>query len=97
MSYNDIISKYGLKAPDILLPKKGTDLKKWAVVACDQYTSQPDYWQSLKEEVGDAPSTLKVIFPEVYLETGDKKAIISSINNNINSYLASDLFTEYKD
>lgn len=97
MSYNDIICKYGLKAPDILLPKKGTDLKKWAVVACDQYTSQPDYWQSLAEEVGDAPSTLKVIFPEVYLETGDKKAIISSINSNINKYLAEDLFTEYKD
>merc|ERR1719265_672513 len=60
----------GLKVPRVLLPKKGTDLTKWCVVACDQYTSQPQYWKSVKEVVGAAPSTLHLIFPEVYL--GDK-------------------------
>ena len=80
-------SDFGFKAPDILLPSDRIDAKKWAVVACDQYTSQPEYWESLSEEIGDEPSTLRLIFPEVYLETGDKKAIISSINENMKKYL----------
>lgn len=61
----------GLKVPRILLPRKGLDLTKWCVVACDQYTSQPAYWKSVKELVHDSPSTLHLIFPEVYL--GDAK------------------------
>lgn len=61
----------GLKVPRILLPRKGLDLTKWCVVACDQYTSQPQYWKDVKELVGDCPSTLNLIFPEVYL--GDDK------------------------
>ena len=48
----------------ILLPKPGVDLTKWAVVACDQFTSQPEYWQAVEETVGDAPSTLRLILPE---------------------------------
>jgi len=61
----------GLKVPRILLPRKGLDLTKWCVVACDQYTSQPQYWKDVKALVGESPSTLNLIFPEVYL--GDKK------------------------
>ena len=53
--------------PKILMPKKGTDLHKWAVVACDQYTSQPEYWEETDAIVGDAPSTLRLTLPEVYL------------------------------
>ena len=94
---NDIFSTLGFKAADILLPKKGIDCEKWAVVACDQYTSQPEYWESLSEYVGDSPSTLRLIYPEVYLETGDKEAIISSINENMNKYLKEGVFTLYKD
>ena len=60
-----------LKVPRVLLPKKGLDLTKWCVIACDQYTSQPEYWKSLKDIVKDAPSTLNLTFPEVYL--GDEK------------------------
>ena len=90
-------SDFGFKAPDILLPSDRIDAKKWAVVACDQYTSQPEYWESLSEEIGDEPSTLRLIFPEVYLETGDKKAIISSINENMKKYLDNNVFQEYKD
>ena len=90
-------SDFGFKAPDILLPSDRIDAKKWAVVACDQYTSQPEYWESLSEEIGDEPSTLRLIFPEVYLETGDKKAIISSINENMKKDLDNNVFQEYKD
>lgn len=56
---------------NILLPKDGTDMEKWSVIACDQYTSQADYWKAVEEFVGDAPSTLNVVFPEIYL--GNKK------------------------
>ena len=90
-------SYFGFRPADILLPKEGIDAGKWAVVACDQYTSQPEYWESLSEEIKDAPSTLRLIFPEVYLETGDKEAIISSINENMKKYMEEGVFTEYKD
>ena len=56
---------------NILLPKDGVDMEKWSVIACDQYTSQADYWKTVEEFVGDAPSTLNVVFPEIYL--GNKK------------------------
>lgn len=56
-----------LKTADILLPADGVDLKKWAVIACDQFTSQPEYWREVEGFVGDAPSTLHMIYPEVYL------------------------------
>lgn len=56
---------------NILLPKDGIDMEKWSVIACDQYTSQADYWKTVEEFVGDAPSTLNVVFPEIYL--GNKK------------------------
>ena len=52
-----------LGIPKILLPKAGTDLSKWAVIACDQYTSDPDYWRDIGNLVGDAPSALNLIFP----------------------------------
>ncbi|MDO5602324.1 MAG: DUF1015 domain-containing protein [Oscillospiraceae bacterium] len=53
---------------EILLPEAKTDMEKWAVVACDQFTSQPEYWQETERLVGDAPSTLRMILPEAYLE-----------------------------
>lgn len=97
MTISEKLLNYGIKAPDILLPKEGIDKKKWAVVACDQYTSQPEYWESLSEEVSSDPSTLRIIYPEVYLESGDKEKIISSINEKMNEYLSSGIFIEYKD
>ena len=56
-----------LGIPTLLLPKTGTDLSKWAVIACDQFTSDPEYWQKVKETVGDNPSALNLIYPEVFL------------------------------
>lgn len=59
-----------VKKPDVLLPMKGISLHKWAVVACDQFTSQPEYWQQADAIVGDAPSTLHMVYPEAYLLSG---------------------------
>ncbi len=79
---------------DILLPKNVD--KKWPVVACDQFTSQPEYWMEAEREVGEAPSTLKMILPEVYLNE-DTAGRITKINETIREYLASDMFCDYKD
>ncbi len=84
------------KPADILLPQNA-DYKKWAVVACDQYSSQREYWDTVKEVVGDAPSTYNIIFPEAYLEDGDGDERIKNINANMEKYLAEGIFKEYKD
>ena len=73
----------GVCIPEILLPCKKANLSKWSVVACDQYTSQPEYWNKVEELVGDEPSTLHMIFPEVYLEKIDKANKIDAINNKM--------------
>ena len=52
-------AEIGIQIGEILLPNETVDLNKWAVIACDQFTSQPEYWQKVKEIVGDAPSTLQ--------------------------------------
>lgn len=77
-----------LRVPQILMPKEGTDLYKWSVVACDQFTSQPEYWKKTEEKVGDAPSTLKLTLPEVYLESEDEEARVAAIHETMESYLA---------
>jgi hypothetical protein len=66
----------GVQIADILLPKPGIDLRKWSVIACDQFTSQSEYWNHVKEIVGDAPSTLNLILPEVYLGTQQEEFLI---------------------
>jgi len=83
-----------LGIPDILLPKKGVDLTKWAAIACDQYTSEPEYWRKAADLVGDAPSTLHIIYPEVYLNEKDPDARIARIRKAMDLYLAQDLFVE---
>lgn len=85
---NNIYKKLGVQIPEILLPAEGTDLTKWAVIACDQYTSQPDYWQHVEEEVGDSPSALKLILPEIYLKEADIDKRINSINHTMGQYLS---------
>ena len=59
---------------DILLPALGTDMTRWACVACDQFTSEPDYWQRAEALVGGANSTLRLILPEAYLGRRDESA-----------------------
>ena len=77
-----------VKASHIYLPNKKVDMSKYAVIACDQYTSNLEYWDSLKEYVKDEVSTFHMIYPEAYLETTDKPSYINNINKNINRYLA---------
>jgi len=63
-----LLESVALHVPTIMLPRPGIDLAAWAVIACDQYTSQPDYWQRVADRVGESPSTLNMILPEVYLD-----------------------------
>ena len=83
-----------IKAPHILLPKKGVDMTAWAVIACDQFTSQIDYWEDLEELVGDKPSTLRMMFPEAYLGKVEAKEFINNVNNNIQNYLDNGIFVD---
>ena len=85
-----------IKCVDILLPKVA-EPEKWAVVSCDQFTSQRDYWKTLENFVGDAPSTLKLIFPEVYLEDDGAEDRVSKINSTMKQYLESNVFYTLKD
>lgn len=78
---------------DILLPKK--DFETWAVVACDQYTSEPDYWHDVEAKVGDSPSALHIILPEIYLAP-DNSARIAKINATMQEYLDGDVFDVYE-
>ncbi len=82
-----IISDIGIQIPQVYLPKPGVDLKKWAVIACDQFTSEPEYWQEVERMVGDAPSTLNLTFPEVHLEKPDEENRIKNIQLTMRSYL----------
>ena len=81
----------GFGPADILLPQN-CDLTKWSVVACDQYTSQQDYWERVAQTVGDAPSTLKLILPESQLEDGHFEEHIADINRTMDEYLDQGLF-----
>ncbi len=76
-----------IAVPNILFPNEKIDLTKWAVVACDQFTSQPQYWETLKNEINGHPSTLNMILPEVYLEKM-KDDTIDMINRHMKDYLA---------
>ncbi len=82
------------RVPRICLPKAGVDLERWAVVACDQYTAEPDYWQAVAQKVGTAPSTLHLTFPEVYLAQADAPARIARIQATMREYLAQGLLVE---
>ncbi len=87
----------GLKIPQILLPKTSVDHHRWAVIACDQFTSQPEYWQQVAAIVGDAPSTYHMILPEVYLDTPEEAARIQSTQETMGEYLKSQIFREIND
>ena len=82
-----IIPDLGIQIPEVYLPKKGTNLTKWAVIACDQFTSQPEYWNDVEKIVGDAPSTLNLTFPEVYLEQAGKEERIKNIQSTMHKYM----------
>ena len=82
---------------NILLPKSDTDMTKWSVIACDQYTSEPEYWDKVYSEVGSSPSTLNLILPELFLGKNDVDSRISAIHSSMDKYLSDGIFDEYKD
>ena len=84
-------TELGFEPADILLPK-AADMTKWSVIACDQYTSQPEYWDDLYSRVADAPSTLHLILPEAYLERPLSKTISDKIPPTMKKYLDGDIF-----
>lgn len=83
--------KIPFKKADILLPKDA-DMHKWSVVACDQYTSEPKYWEEVENIVGDAPSTLKITLPEIYLERENVSERIQKINDEMDNLLNTNFF-----
>ena len=93
---NKKFEKLGFYPADILLPKKA-DMSKWAVVACDQFTSEPEYWERVEKTVGDAPSTLRLILPEANLKAPNVDEFIADINSSMDSYLKGDVFETLKD
>jgi len=82
------LAALGVALPEVLLPAEGSDLGRWAVVACDQYSSERDYWERAAAFVGAAPSTLNLIYPECYLEDADKKERVARIQASMRDYLA---------
>ena len=92
---NSKFENLGVKPADILLPKAGTDMHRWAVVACDQFTSQPEYWEEADRIAGDAPSTLRLILPESKLGDANVDEHIAAINRSMEDYLARDIFTTH--
>jgi hypothetical protein len=79
---------------DILLPKQ--NFEKWSVVACDQYTSEPDYWHAVEDYVGESPSALRIILPEVYL-SADNSARIAAVNTTMQEYLDAGVLDLHRD
>ena len=86
-----MISFPGIATGPILLPKEGVAPETWAVIACDQFTSQPDYWLDVEKTVGDRPSTLRLIQPEVFLKNGDRTA---QVNETMREYLREGILEE---
>lgn len=83
----------GLTVPEIMVPAGGIDLTRWAVVACDQYTSEPEYWDTTAQLVDNSPSTLKMILPELYLDSPQEPGMIDSIHATMRDYLDKETLT----
>ncbi len=82
----------GIQVPDILLPKPGTDLSRWAVIACDQFSSEPEYWTQVKEYISNSPTTFELILPEVMLGTEEEVSRMRSTQQAMQQYLDRGIF-----
>jgi hypothetical protein len=89
-NYPDI----GIQVADLLLPKNGINMTQWSVIACDQYTSQPEYWENVKKIVGDSPSTLNLILPEVFLGKPEEEKQTELTRQKMAEYLSGDVFVQ---
>lgn len=88
--------RIGIQIPEILLPGQDVDLRKWAVIACDQFTSEPDYWERVSTTVGNAPSTYHLILPEAWLTRPDKSERIQFSQAKMREYLDSGLLEAHR-
>lgn len=95
-SIKERLARLGVGIPEILLPTSGTDMTKWAVVACDQFSSERHHWEETDRLVEDAPSTLRMILPECYLEEEDPDLRVHAINDTMQRYLAQGLLRPLK-
>jgi uncharacterized protein (DUF1015 family) len=86
------IDQLGIKIPEILLPNPSVNPAKWAVIACDQFTSEPEYWQEVEKIVGDSPSTYHMILPEVYLGTSREDEQAQTSHQAMQNYLEAGIF-----
>ena len=86
----------GVQVPDIVLPNKNIDYQKWAVIACDQFTSQPEYWEDVEKFVENSPSTLNLILPEVFLEKKDIDKRIEKSLQNMMAYSKNGVFNTFE-
>ena len=80
---------------DILLPKDA-DMTKWTVVACDQFSSEREYWDAVEQTVADAPSSLRMMIPEVYLHDGDTQQRVDDTYNTMRRYVSEGVFETYE-
>lgn len=90
------MSRLGFSPAELLLPQ-GVDLEKWSVVACDQYTSEPEYWERVEKIVGEAPSSFRLILPEVWLDTPQEAGRIQAIHKAMDTYLKEGVFRAFPD
>jgi hypothetical protein len=99
MNYQQKLKSLGLEIPYILLPKSAqtpssSDLAKWTVIACDQFTQDRGYWERAKAAVTGLPSTLNLIFPEVYLSDNGASQRIADIHSTMKRYLQEEIFLQ---
>ena len=92
-----MIMKKAFQGADIMLPREDIESSSWSVVACDQFTSEPEYWDEVDRIVGEKPSTYHMILPEVYLEEPDAEERIARINQTMKDYMDDGVFVTYPD
>jgi hypothetical protein len=81
------LERLGVRIPEILLPNPSVELRSWSVVACDQYTSDSHYWNTVEATVGNSPSTLRLVLPEIYLGSPEVPARVRAIHASMSEYL----------
>jgi uncharacterized protein YqgQ len=86
----------GVQISDLFLPNLNIDLSKWAVIACDQFTSQPEYWEGVAQQVGKAPSTYHLILPEIYLGKPEEAQRLKTIQATMKEYLKNGILTPHQ-
>ena len=86
----------GVQIPQVLLPRQDISLNQWSVIACDQFTSQPEYWQQVEKIVQNAPSTYHITLPEIYLEQPGIEDRIQHIRANMRLYIDNGILEPYE-